>query len=53
MNSSRRQPMKSFKVTLSNGKSATVDAPSPQRARQAMERAIERKGSALTVVSVF
>lgn len=41
-----------FKVALSNGKTATVKAPSPQRALQRMEREIAKRSLTLTVTSV-
>lgn len=44
--------MKTYSVILSNGKSATVLAPSPQRARQRIEREIDRLGSKVTVSRV-
>ena len=53
MPNTRPQPMKSFQVKLSNGKTATVEAPSPQRARQAIERMIAKRGSSVTVTSVL
>lgn len=53
MNASRRQPMKSFKVTLSNGKVATVEAPSSQRALGRIEKMIADRGSKVTVISVL
>lgn len=50
VNSTRNWP--TFSVKLSNGKTAKVKAPSPQRARQRVERMIEQAGSRVTIVSV-
>ena len=48
----RRQEMKTFTATLSNGKSVTITAPSVQRARLRLEREIAKRGSKVQIISV-
>jgi len=47
----RPQSMNTYTVSLSNGKTVRVSAPSPQRAVTRIEREIARKGLSLTIVS--